>query len=342
MSELDPRKQAILNAVVIEYVRAAEPVGSEMLVHRYPLGVKSATVRNELAEMSDLGYLEQPHTSAGRIPSDSGYRYYVDRLIVHKEPEPDSKQKVQIIARDGDALQTMLRDTARVLSRISQLLSVAATVKRSSVGVRTAMVTALGPQQALLVLVLTNGQIENRMLECPPGLTLEDIGVVNDDLKSSVAGKALRTLARAKHQTTKSGPVASLLQSVFGSIRTMAGDLTRGLVITEGEEFMLAQPEFLRDAVALKGLLETVSNSDLISDALGQASDRETKVTIGRENKLETMHQVSLIRRSFYVGEDEAGFIAVLGPTRMSYEKSIPMVDFTANAISESLTKFLR
>src|SRR5579862_9537266 len=119
MPELDARKQTILRAVIFEYVTTADPVGSELLVQKYGLGVKSATVRNELADLSDLGYLEQPHTSAGRIPSDRGYRYYVDRLIVNLEPGDLTKQRVKSAASEGDALQFLLRDTAKALSRFT-------------------------------------------------------------------------------------------------------------------------------------------------------------------------------------------------------------------------------
>src|SRR5690349_21131806 len=107
MPELDASKQSILQAVVFEYVSTADPVGSELLVKKYGLGVKSATVRNELSDLAEMGYLEQPHTSAGRIPSDLGYRYYVDRLIVNREPESVTKQKVKEAASDGDALQSL-------------------------------------------------------------------------------------------------------------------------------------------------------------------------------------------------------------------------------------------
>src|SRR6185312_6059439 len=125
MSQLDARKQTILQAIIIEYVTGAEPVGSEALVQKYELGVKSATVRNEMAEMSDLGYLEQHHTSAGRIPSDLGYRYYVDHLILLRDVDEQSKSKVKNGAEEGDALQSMLRDTVRALSRVTHLLGVA-------------------------------------------------------------------------------------------------------------------------------------------------------------------------------------------------------------------------
>lgn len=341
MAELDARKQSILHAVIVEYVTGAEPVGSELLVQKYALGVKSATVRNELSEMSDMGFLEQPHTSAGRIPSDLGYRYYVDHLIVPKEPEQHSKLMVKEVADEGDALQAMLRDTARVLSRLTHLLTVAATVKNQDVAVRNAVVSALGPKQALLVLVLSNGHIENRMLDCPVGLTLEDVGITNELLLAQVSGKTLRGLTRAKAPTGGSQATEKLASLVWGALRGISKDLTRGILVTEGEEFMLAQPEFQRDTGALKTLLETLSDVDQLHDTIQRPKEGVEAVTIGRENRLESMRQVSVIRNSFFVGKTEAGVIALVGPTRMRYERSIPLVHYTARALSEALTRFL-
>ncbi|MEA2552437.1 MAG: heat-inducible transcriptional repressor [Fimbriimonadaceae bacterium] len=341
MPDLDARKQSILHAVIVEYITGAEPVGSELLVQKYALGVKSATVRNELAEMSDLGFLEQPHTSAGRIPSDLGYRYYVDRLIVPRQPELESKQQVKGVAEQGDALRATLRDTARVLSRITHLLTVAATVKNQDVLVRNAVISALGPKQALLVLVLSNGHIENRMLDCPAGLTLEDVGYANEILTATVGGKTLKGITRVKVPTGGSPATEKLIASTFNALKVVARDLTRGILVTEGEEFMLAQPEFQRDTGALKSLLETLSDTDLLQDAIHSRREGVESVTIGRENRLESMHQVSVIRNSFFVGETEAGIIALVGPTRMRYERSIPLVHYTAKALSEALTRFL-
>src|SRR5580704_12906856 len=133
MADLDPRKETILRAIIVEYVTTAEPIGSEALVQKYELGVRSATVRNELAEMSEMGYLEQPHTSAGRVPSDLGYRYFVDRLIVEHHLDQATKDKVKGTTEEGEALQLLLRDTARVLSRITHLLGVATTMRDQQV-----------------------------------------------------------------------------------------------------------------------------------------------------------------------------------------------------------------
>ncbi len=340
MEELDLRKQTILRAIIIEYVTGAEPVGSELLTQKYSLGVKSATVRNEMAEMFDLGYLEQPHTSAGRIPSDLGYRYFVDRLIVQSDPDEATKQQVRNAGTEGDVLQTLLRDTVRALSRVTHLLTAATTVRDGNVTVRNAVVTAMGPNQALLVLVLSNGQVENRMIECPAGLTLQDIGAANDALGLATMGKALRILARAKAPSGSASPASEkLLLTVWTNLRSMARELTRGVLITEGEEFMFGQPEFQRDVAALTDLITQLNNSDMLYESLNP-SEQGTPVTIGREHRHTQFRQLSIVRKSFNVGDSEAGVIALIGPTRMMYESSIPLVNYTAKALSESLTKF--
>ena len=337
---LDPRKQSILRAVVVEYVVAAEPVGSEQIVQRYGLGVKSATVRNELAEMGELGYLEQPHTSAGRIPSDQGYRFFVDRLVTQEPVGESTRERVRTATEGGDSLESLLRDTVRVLSRVTHLLGVATTVRDAGVTVRTAIVSALGPTQALLVLALSNGHVENRMLECPGGLTLADIGAVNDALARATVGKTVRGLVKAKVPTVLGVPVEKFMAMLWGHIRSLAREATRGVMVTEGEEFMLAQPEFQRDLASLQTLLSELADSDVLYEALapGEASP---PVTIGRENKGAPMQRLSVIRHSFFVGGMEAGVIALVGPTRMRYDKGMPLVAFTAQALSESLTRYL-
>jgi heat-inducible transcriptional repressor len=342
MADLDPRKQTILRAVIFEYVAGAEPVGSELIVHKHPMGVRSATVRNELAEMADMGYLEQPHTSAGRIPSDLGYRYYVDRLIVKSEVDSGAKQKLKGAAEEGDVLQALLRETTGLLSRLTHLLSAAVIVRGHDVKVRSAIVSAIGPHQALFVLMLSNGQAETRMLECPSGLTLQDVGQVNERLTQAIAGKSLKSLAKMKAPSPASNPTQEkLVNLVWSTMRSIARDLTKGVVVTEGEEFMIAQPEFQRDVKLLADVLESIGDSDALYDALQAPGEAGQVVTIGKENKSDLMRPLSIVRQSFYVGEDEAGVIAIIGPTRMRYELGIPLVNYTAKALTESLTRFL-
>lgn len=337
MHELDPRKQRLLRAIVIEYVTGAEPVASEMLVQKYDLGVKSATVRNELAEMSELGFLEQPHTSAGRIPSDVGYRFYVDRLIVERAIAEGQQKAVKDATQDTEALQDLLRDTVKVLSRATNQLGVATTTKDSNVTVRTAILSGLGPTQALLVVALSNGHIENRMIECPKNLTLEDIGATNEALRLQIVGKDLKSLTRSRPLAVEGPIIEKLLSLVWAQLRSMAKLLTRGKLITEGEEFLFSKPEFQRDATALAELFHQLDETDVLYKAVSPNTD---VVTIGKENRSEQMHRFSVVRKGYYIGANEVGVVAIVGPTRMDYDGSIPLVNFTADALSRSLTRF--
>jgi heat-inducible transcriptional repressor len=154
-----------------------------------------------------------------------------------------------------------------------------------------------------------------------------------------VAGKSLKTIGKLKPQVGGRSAFDSFISVIWSQIRTISRDLTRGILITEGEEFMFAQPEFQRDASILSDLLTHLADSDVLYESLAPGDSSQT-VTIGREHRHEKMHRLSVVRHSFFVGDKEAGVIALVGPTRMRYETSIPVVHFTARALSEALTRF--
>ncbi len=343
MAELDSRKERILRAMIVEYVALAEPVGSEMLASKYEFGVRSATIRNELAELAEHGYLEQPHTSAGRIPSDQGYRYYVDHMVVRHNPETPTRQQVKGAADDGDALGELLRGTTKVLSRLTQLLAAATILPDKRLVVRNAVVTALGPERLLLVIVLNNGHVENRLIECPKDVTLNEIGRANEILGHLVANHSVRALTRLKTPaTTESPSLNRLLTGIVSAIRQIGRDLGKANLILEGEEFILSQPELRRNLAVFEQLIDSLQDEESIVAALASPVDAEQTVTIGKEHATEKLQPFSIVKQSFFVGEDEAGTLAVIGPTRMNYDSSISLLDFTAKAISETLTKLMK
>lgn len=342
MEPLSDRKEQILRAVIVEYVSGAEPVPSDLITTKYELGVKSATVRNELLEMSDMGLLEQPHTSSGRVPSDKGYRYFVDRLLVGAPLERENKRHVKMATEEEDTLQEILRHTTKALSRLTHLLSAAATLRDGDAVVRNAVVTVLGPERGLLVVILQNGVVENRIVEVPAGTSLEHIGRLNEALGAMSHGKSLRSLTRVKAPTVKDPHLDRLTKSVAATLQDVAKDLTKGQVVIEGEEYIFAQPEFLRDAQMMETLVANLEDESAIHSALLAESDKFPAVTIGKENAAETMHPLSIVRQTFCIGDDEAGTIAIIGPRRMNYEHGIRLLDFTAIAIGETLTRLLR
>lgn len=342
LPELEPRKRSILRAVVVEYVAAAEPVGSELIVRKHSLGVKSATVRSELAEMAEMGYLEQPHTSAGRIPSDLGYRYYVDYLLEKPTVPPEAKQEVASSVEEGEVLLTLVHEATRALSRLTQLLAAATILRDGRVTVRNAVLSALGPDKALLVLVFNNGHVENRLLDCPPGITLTDIGVANEILNRHLPGKTVRSLVRSR-APIEPGPAsqAALIDAIWAVLRSVARDILRGQILLDGEEYILAQPEARKDADFVDRALRALSDTAALYEDVQNPPEGCENVTIGHENRRDELHGLSIVRRSFFVGETEAGTLAVIGPRRMAYDRSIPLVEYAAKALSHVLGKYL-
>lgn len=339
---LDPRKRIILRAVILEYVAEGEPVGSELITQKYELGVKSATIRNELAEMSELGYLEQPHTSAGRIPSDSGYRYYVDHMVQARAPDKGQQQRVSEATGRSEFLKALLQDTTKALSRLTHQLAAATTAGKMNLKVHSAVVTALGPTRAMLVLALSNGDVQSRILECPPGLSLEDFGRLNEFLPGHLANMSARGLSRLKVPAASGKPeYDKFAGAAFVALRAMGKTLSQGQLVMEGEEYILAQPEFQRDAGLLQAVLQNLEDENLLSNALQNPSGEPMLITIGRENDAPGMHKLSILRHSFFVGSEEAGTIAIIGTTRQDYQSGIALLRFTADAIGQSLTKLL-
>jgi len=189
----------------------------------------------------------------------------------------------------------------------------------------------------IIILVLDNGHVENRTVECPVGLTLTHIGQVNEALGKSLENTTVGQLSKAKTPTADDPVLSKILKGVFASLRSTARDITRGQLITEGEEYILSQPEFQRNAGGLGALLASIEDDEAMHAAvIGEG------VTIGRENPLEKMHGLSILRKTFFVGSDEAGTIAIVGPTRLEYDRSLSLLDFTAHAVSQTLTKLMK
>lgn len=325
--------------MIIEYVRGAEPIASDLIAQKYELGVRSATVRAEMADITDMGFLEQPHTSAGRIPSDTGYRYYVDHLLSPKPATDDEKSRVRTVQDEEETLKELLVETTKVLSRMTSLCAAAATIKDSAVPLKHGILTVLGPGKGLLVIVLGNGHVENRLVEIPPGATIEQIGQVNEVIASTLVGLPLGAVARHRFGATGSQGVDSILSVVGDVVRSVGKELTKGHFITEGEEYILAKPEFIRDHNLLESVVRSLEDQDALRSAIVGTPPIEEGTTIGREHGKEDLRPLAISRRIFFVGGTEAGALAIIGPTRMDYDRGLSLLDHTAKAVSQTLTR---
>ena len=240
MRQLDDRKERVLEAVVIEYILDAEPISSDLIANKYHLGVRAATIRNELAEMEELGYLDQPHTSAGRIPSDKGYRYYVDSLMNCSPVSRSSKNKVKHLTEEGDVLISLVQETTKLVSKMTSLMSCAIIFQHTDIYLKNLILHSLGQQRVLLNLVLSNGHVENRFIEVPIGLTAKDLQKINQifskELEDHTLLYILQWTESSAHIDLFKPEMHSFQSTLRVSLTHIIKELMKGHLFTEGEE----------------------------------------------------------------------------------------------------------
>jgi heat-inducible transcriptional repressor len=337
---LDRRKQTLLETIVVTYVQRAEPVGSQFLATVETLGVRSATIRNELAEMTELGYLRQPHTSAGRIPSDMGYRYYVDHLMTWDRLSPSDVRTIRGAQKlsEGD-LEQLLQQTCRVLSSLTGYTSMATPPATQEPAVRQVHLAQVSSSQLLTVAVLDNGQVAHRFAELGRSLSPVEVTELGNLLDRLLRDVPINRVAQAS-------PPAEELVAYHDVLRVLIDAIARGVASEEaeiyvnGQSHMLEQPEF-REANRLEPLVRFLEERRSAYETLQQllVEQRDLAVSIGRENPHEAMHDVSLVAARYGTPARRTGWVAVIGPTRMQYAQSVSAVQFAAQALTETLAR---
>lgn len=337
--DLDRRKQSLLQTIVVTYVQRAEPVGSHFLASHPALGVRSATIRNELAEMTELGYLRQPHTSAGRIPSDRGYRYYVDHLLTWDRLAAADARAIRGAQKvsEGD-LEQLLVQTCRILSSLTKYTTMATPPAAADITVRQVNLAQVGPQRLLIVAVLDNGQVVHRFCELAQALSPADVTQLGNFLEDHLQNVSVSRVAQAMIPFEEMG-------GYYEAARAIVGVLARGLLeeqrdlYVEGASHILEQPEF-REANKVEPLVRFLEARKNAYETLRQLlAEQSLAVSIGRENPHESMQDISVVAARYEVGTRLSGWVGVLGPTRMHYDQVVPAVQYAARALSETLSR---
>lgn len=339
MIELDPRKQLLLQAIVDNYVRSAEPVGSEWLASSQKLGVRSATIRNELSEMTELGFLRQPHTSSGRVPSDMGYRYYVDRLMTWVRLESAEVRALRGAGNlTGVDIELLLTQTCRVLSSLTRYTSFASPPISESPVIRQVHAAQMSPSQLLLVVVLEGGQIIHRFVEIPQPLTATEALRLSPLLDALLTGKSSRALADDMPLPPEARPLEQVLRALIAALQRALADAGPAIHM-EGTSHILGQPEF-RESQKVEPLIRLLEERKTAFESLRMlVMGRPISVTIGAENARTELHECSVVAARYEAGPRSAGWIGVLGPTRMSYDHAMPVVSVAARALSRAISR---
>lgn len=339
--DLCERRRMILAAVVNDYVETAEPVGSEALVRKYSFGVKSATIRNELAAMSDLGYLLQPHTSAGRVPSDLGYRYYVDELMPDPQLGPgETDHARQSYDPFASEVEDILQRTCRILSSLTRYMSLATPPRMEAVRIRQVALLSVGVGKLLAVIVLNSGHIDHRTIDYSGDLSITDMAALGNIANERLHEADLGALnAHADDELPME--LASLISVYRKVVAVLRQALTSAMddeIYVDGTLNILKQPEFVHGG-KVASLLETLEHRREIFQTLSSTLlGGDVKVIIGSENRFEDMRDCSFVASSYSVAGRVCGTVGVIGPTRMDYRHAVAAVEFMALSLSDLLT----
>jgi len=337
---LEPRSEAILRAIIDEYVATATPVGSFALVSRYPLGVSSATVRNVMAELEAAGYLGHPHTSAGRVPTDSGYRLYVESIPEGIGLAPVERLMIRHqFSQIEYASEHWFRLAAATLAGTTHVAGLATPAKPASCRVRRIDLVANGPRTASLVLVLAEGAVKQTLLTLPDQLDQDELDRIATQLTARLSGRSSAQVERSV-AAMQPGPTsaASLTVRTAERVAAMMRELDLAAVedvFSEGLLNVMAAPEFARSE-RLRRVFAALQDRAFIGTLAKRVSRGEdVQVFIGSENDHEEMHDVSLVLAQYGRHGRATGVVGVLGPTRMAYPHAISTVRYVRGLMNE-------
>ena len=338
---LNERKKKILQIIIEDYISSAEPVGSRTIARKYDLGLSPATIRNEMSDLELLGYLEQPHTSAGRIPSAQAYRFYVDALI-----EPGTLTDNDMALIDGwynerrRNIDDIFQSTAKILSRMTQNVSMVLTNQQTIANFCYLKFLPLDSQHAILCIVADDGSIDTNVIDIPLGMSSEEMDYLAGKMSKLLEDRNLSDISVEILQTVHTDVVEDKLifSSLLQAVRKMTGRRQEQKVFLGGTKQLLNQPEF-RDVERVRNLLGILEEEKVLKDLLQGGEDSGLKVTIGSENKFTGIQDCSMVQATYRLNGQIVGTMAVLGPTRVEYGKVISVMDYLHKYLKTILDK---
>lgn len=339
---LTDRQLQILQVIVDDFISSAQPVGSRQISKKSWIGYSPATIRNEMADLEELGFLEKTHSSSGRVPSEKGYRFYVDHLLKPKAMSTNDIQLIQSLFQNQLLeMEQVIRESANILSELTSYTTILLGPNVANHRVRTFQLVPLSPTTAVSIIVTDNGHVENRMISLPEQLDASDIEKIVNILNERLVGVPLLEL----HHKLELETAKVLRQhvhaagSIIESLLTITSDKLNTNVYVGGIVNMLNQPEF-HDINKVKKLMELMdAKSQVIS--LFHPSGNELEIRIGSENNHLQIEDCSVITATYSIGNEQQGSIAIIGPTRMDYRRAVALVDIMRSALSNALSKKL-
>ncbi len=337
---LDERKKVILESIIRDYVETAEPVGSRAMVKKHGLKISAATVRNEMSDLEDMGYLEQPYTSAGRIPSQKGFRYYVDCMMEQENlDEKETEVLLHLLDDSFQEVNDLVQKIGHFLAQITNYTSfvIVPSVRLSKF--KYLQLIPIEPGKALVLLVTDLGVVMHRNIEVPQSITVPDLELIGRMFNQVLAGKKITEIQRSDLQQLRDElkQRRKVIDRALEAIESLLDNSNEERVIISGALNMMNEPEF-KDVDKLRKILAFLEEETRLMDMLPESLGGEVDIRIGQENQSEDFKELSFVFAG-YETQGEQGKMGLMGPVRMEYWKAVGSLDSVRDIIEEIIKK---
>ena len=339
--ELTERKKKVLRSVVDLYIRTAEPVGSKAITALPDMKYSSATIRNEMADLTAMGYLEQPHTSAGRIPSAAGYRLYVDELMADYRLSMDETKSISsAIEEKMQRVDQMMDKVARLVSQATQLPAISLASRQGGAVVKRFDLILAGQGSVILVMMLSTEEVVNKLIKLPVQVSDADLKLLSAVLNAAAVGLTAEELTAEllERLMNSAGAAGSLVPVILDfTVDTLRRQGSANMAIA-GQSRLLGLPEY-RDVDKAQKVLASIDEDALSNLPAVMQNEMGTKVLVGPENVASELKDTSVVMTKFDIGDGMQGMIGVVGPTRMDYAKVTARLSYFAESLSKMFAK---
>lgn len=341
--EMNERKLEILKAVISDYVSTGEPVGSRTLAKKYDLGISPATIRNEMSDLEEMGYLEQPHTSAGRVPSSKGYRVYVDKLMERGQASQEEVTLIekQILSMASFQIDKIIRQTSQMLSQLTNLAIITTKPSTANSRIKTLQLVNLGDNHIMVVLVMDNNQVKNTILDTRDAPKPEDLLMLSNLLTAKLSGLSDSEIDISVLESIRRDLAghSELFSSIMAAIHEAMFHKDNGYIV-EGKNNILDYPEF-NNIKKAREVLEVLENPEqfMVSVDSGEGFEDEFRIVIGEETNLPETKDWSVISAKYKLNGQDVGTINLIGPKRLDYSKMTTILKSVVDELNRKLKK---
>lgn len=339
--EIDERKIRILEAIIQDYIQTGDPVGSRTISKKYDLGISSATIRNEMADLEDLGFIMQPHTSAGRIPSDKGYRLYVDNLMHRDEIAPDMEHVIgQMLKQKINKIDELVDEVARLVSMMTQYATIAATPTITQTKVKHMQLVPVDDRNVALVIVTDTNIVRHHVISTQTPLDNEKCIFLSNILNECLKEMTLDGLDfnKTKQLEERMQGNSEIIVDIVKAIMNTLEEEEIPNIFTRGTMNILNFQEF-NEIDKAKKMLELLEQKPYLMKILDTKPSSRINISIGEENTLEPMKHCSIVTANYTIGDYSLGTIGIIGPTRMNYAQVVSILEHISHQITNMLTE---